>query len=475
MVAPHWAGTRPARTSGVTPLNSQRAIIPFVLSATKHTLAHAEYLLTTIQRLQGFQDVLPEDQPYWDLVLTTARNLAQRFGFQRLDIPIVENTDLYQRGVGTGSDFFVQKEMYTIDEGDGESITIRPEFTAGFMRAYLENGLSNWIQPVKLYTTGPAFRRERPQAGRFRQHNQINAEIIGESDPAADLEVMMLAMSLYHELGFKGLTFQLNSTGCPACKPAYIEALKTYLQDHLGKLSPLDQERLRRNPLRILDSKEKGMDELLAQAPHIVDYLCTDCENHFAELRHLLDALDQAYTVNFRLVRGIDYYTKTVFEVWAQGIGAQAAVCGGGRYDILAEALDGPPTPGVGFGSGIERIILSLKEQGVQPPTPPLPQVMVVHFGGRTKEAAVKLTFQLRQAGVATRLAFAREKRSLKSQLREANKHQIQLVLIMGEGELEQGMVAVRPLTGGEQRLVPLSAITDYIQQAMIVSHTQQP
>lgn len=423
--------------------------------------------MTNIQRLQGFQDVLPEDQPYWDLVMSKARTIAQRFGFQRLDIPLIENTELYQRGVGTGSDFFVQKEMYTIDEGDDESITLRPEFTAGFVRAYLENGMSNWVQPVKLYTTGPAFRRERPQAGRYRQHSQFNAEIIGESDPAADLEVMMLAMSLYRELGFKGLTFQLNSTGCPACKPVYIEALKTYLQDHLGKLSELDQERLRRNPLRILDSKEKGMDELLANAPHIADYLCDDCDRHFADLRGLLDALDQSYTINFRLVRGIDYYTKTVFEVWAEGIGAQAAVCGGGRYDILAEALGGPPTPGVGFGSGIERIILSLKEQGVQPIVPPVPPVMLVHFGGRTKEEAVKLTYTLRQAGIATRLAFARERRSMKSQLREANKHQVQLVVIVGESELEAGQVALRPLNGGEQVLVPLVETVRHIQNTL--------
>lgn len=419
--------------------------------------------MNTIQRLQGFQDVLPDEQPYWDLIGRQARLLAERFGFQRLDIPIIENSDLYQRGVGTGSDFFVQKEMYTLEEGDGESITLRPEFTAGFMRAYLENGLSNWVQPVKLYTIGPAFRRERPQAGRFRQHFQFNAEIIGESDPAADLEVMMLAMSLYRELGFTGLTFQLNSTGCPACKPTYIEALKTFLQDHLEKLSPLDQERLRRNPLRILDSKEKGMDELLADAPHILNYLCADCESHFADLRGLLDALEQSYTINFRLVRGIDYYTKTVFEVWAEGIGAQAAVCGGGRYDILAEALGGPPTPGVGFGSGIERIIRALKENGVHPPLPPVPSVMLVHFGGRTKEEAVKLTYTLRQAGIAARLAFARERRSLKSQLREANKQQIQTVIIVGESELAEGKVALRPLIGGEQTFVALSEVVGVV------------
>jgi histidyl-tRNA synthetase len=293
--------------------------------------------------------------------------------------------------VGEGSDFFVQKEMYTIEEDDGSSITLRPEFTAGFVRAYIQNGMGNWPQPVKLYTIGPSFRRERPQAGRLRQFSQLNCEILGEDDPAADVEIMMLAMSLFRDLGFKGLTFQFNSTGCPRCKPVYVEKLVVFLNDHLDKLADIDKERLAKNPLRVLDSKARGMDELLAGAPHIADHLCDDCREHFADVRGLLDALDQSYTLNFRLVRGIDYYTKTVFEVWQEGIGAQAALCGGGRYDGLAEGIGGPPTPGVGVGIGIERVALGMKEQGVEPAALAPQPVLVAHFGGATKTAAAQL------------------------------------------------------------------------------------
>lgn len=420
--------------------------------------------MAEIQRVTGMQDILPEERHYWDLVIASATDLAWRYGFQRIDVPIIEYTDLFARGMGTASDVFVQKEMYTIEESDGTSITLRPEFTAGLVRAYIENGMGSWPQPVKLYSIGPIFRRERPQAGRFRQHSQFDVEILGETDPAADVEVMMLGMNLLRSLGYQGVTFQLNSTGCPVCKPGYVAALKAYLTAHRDELAAVDQERLRRNPLRVLDSKEPGMDELLARAPHIIDCLCDDCESHFADLRQLLDALDQSYIINFRLVRGIDYYTKTVFEVWQEGIGAQSAVFGGGRYDGLAEAIGGPPTPSVGFGSGIERIILGMQEQGIEPP-PPLPQpVLIAHFGGRTKEAAVQLAARLRRAGIGTRLAFARQRRSMKSQMREADKHDVKTVLILGEAELDQGTVAVRPLDGGEQVQVPLDQVVEWLQ-----------
>lgn len=411
------------------------------------------------------QDVLPEDRRYWDMITAKATELARLYGFQRIDLPILEYTELYQRGVGEASDFFVQKEMYTLEESEGVTLTMRPEFTAGFMRAYIQNGMSSWPQPVKLYTIGPAFRRERQQAGRYRQHSQFNCEILGEEDPAADVEVMMLAMNLYRSLGYQGLTFQLNSTGCPTCKPAYVQKLTEYLAQHLDKLGDIDKERIQRNPLRVLDSKEPGMDALLANAPHIIDHLCDDCEAHFNDLRTMLDALDQSYSINFRLVRGIDYYTKTVFEVWAEGIGAQAAVCGGGRYDGLAEDIGGPSTPGVGFGSGIERIVLGMQEAGIEPPAPEQPTVLVAHFGGATKETAVQLTFQLRAAGIGTRLAFARDKRSMKSQMREANKHDIQTVLILGESEVAQESVMVRPLDGGDQTLVKLAEVVAWLKK----------
>ncbi len=418
-----------------------------------------------IQRLTGMYDVLPDERRYWDVITAAAEDVARRSGFERIDLPILEATELFVRGVGTGSDFFVQKEMYTITEEDGSSITLRPEFTAGFVRAYIQNGMSNWPHPVKLYTVGPGFRRERPQAGRFRQHIQINAEILGEDDPAADVEVMMLAMNIYRALGFRELTFQLNSTGCPRCKPGYVRELVSYLGDHLDKLADIDKERLGKNPLRVLDSKERGMDELLAGAPHIADHLCDDCREHFVDARGLLDALDQSYTINFRLVRGIDYYTKTVFEVWQEGIGSQSALCGGGRYDGLSEDIGGPPTPGVGFGTGVERIILGMKEQGVVLPLPAPLSVLIAHFGGATKTAAVGLAFLLREAGIGTRVAFARGKRSLKSQMREANHRAARFALLIGEDELNESMVAVKPLASGEEQTrVPLAEIVDWLQ-----------
>jgi histidyl-tRNA synthetase len=409
------------------------------------------------------QDVLPEERRTWDWIIATAVDLAEQYGFARIDTPVIEETALFSRGMGTASDVFVQKEMYTIEEPDGSSITLRPEFTAGVMRAYLQNGMSSWPQPVKLFLIGPIFRRERPQAGRYRQHSQFNAEILGETDPAADLEVMMLAMNLYRTLGYKGLAFQLNSTGCSVCKPVYIARLKEYLAAHESELATIDRERLTKNPLRVLDSKEPGMDALLAEAPHIVDSLCEDCAAHFSDLRGMLDALEEPYTINFRLVRGIDYYTKTVFEVWAEGIGAQAAVCGGGRYDGLSEALGGPSVPGVGFGSGIERIVLGLQEQELAPPPISPPRVFIAHFGGATKEAAIKLTYRLREAGIGTQTAFARERRSMKSQMREANRQGARFVIILGDEEVAQGLVTVRPLDGGDQQQMPASDLVEWL------------
>lgn len=412
------------------------------------------------------QDVLPADRAYWDKVIGAAEETARLYAFQRLDVPIIEDTALFERGVGTASDFFVQKEMYTIEEEDGDSITLRPEFTAGVVRAYVENGLSNETQPVKLYTFGPIFRRERPQAGRYRQHSQFNCEIIGETDPAADAEVIGLALAYLRRLGLRGLSVQLNSTGCRQCKPAYVEKLRAFLETRPEKLSPVDQERLRRNPLRVLDSKEPGMDAVLAEAPHIADHLCADCAAHYAELLQILDRLGVDYRQNFRLVRGIDYYVQTVFEVWAEGIGAQAALFGGGRYDGLSEAIGGPPAPAVGFGSGIERVILAMQAQGVEAPQPPTPLVMIVHFGGETKMAALELAQELRGAGISAFFAFARERRSMKSQMREAGRRQVRYTLIVGEDEVEQGVVTVRPMDEGEQTVVPRAGLVAWLQQA---------
>lgn len=421
--------------------------------------------MASIQRVTGMQDVLPQERQYWDWIVATANDVAGRFGFERLDVPVMEYTELFVRGIGTGSDFFVQKEMYTIEEEDGASLTLRPDFTASMVRAYIENGLFNETQPVKVYTIGPMFRRERPQAGRFRQHTQFNCEILGEDDPAADAEIMTLARMHLQQLGYRGISFRLNSTGCRQCKPAYVEKLKAYLMEYWDDLAEIDRERMRRNPLRILDSKEPGMDELLENAPHIADHLCQDCADHFAHLQELLDALEIPYTVNFRLVRGIDYYVKTVFEVWAEGIGAQAALIGGGRYDGLAEDIGGPSTPGVGVGIGVERVMLGLMEQGIEPPPLKPPLVMVTHFGGKTKVESVRLAHALREAGIGAVIAFGRQDRSMKSQMREADKRNVRFTLILGEKELADDTVAVRDMVGGEQTTVLRDELLGWLRE----------
>jgi histidyl-tRNA synthetase len=377
-------------------------------------------------------------------------------------VPVFEITDLFARGIGAVTDI-VEKEMYTFDDKGGNSITLRPEFTAGTVRAYIENGMRVRPQPVKLYSIGPIFRYERPQAGRYRQHTQFNVEILGEQEPAADLEVMLLMWDLYAGLGFEGLSFQLNSTGCPDCRPEYVETLESYYQQHVGELCDDCRRRLERNPLRVLDCKAGQCQPVIAAAPYIGDHLCDVCAGHFALLREYLDLLDRPYTLNHRLVRGLDYYTKTVFEVWASGIGAQAAVCGGGRYDGLAEVLGGPPTPGVGVAAGLERIILVMKAQGVDVPSLFSPPVFLIHLGRQARREAVRLADALRRAGVGAWLAFG--ERGIRSQLREAGKREARYAAILAEDELSRGVAAVRDMQAGEQIEVRLAELVTWLQE----------
>jgi len=413
------------------------------------------------QAPRGTQDILPADRPYWRYVTEEMHTVAALFGFSQIDTPIFEETGLYVRGVGEGTDI-VDKEMYSFQDKGGAEITLRPEWTAGVMRAYIEHGMHVWPQPVKLYSMGPIFRFERPQAGRFRQHHQFNVEVLGEIDPAVDLEVMSVAWTLLTRLGYRGLSFQLNSTGCPKCRPAYRRALVDYFRAYEDRLNDVDRRRLTINPLRLLDSKEEAAQPLLDAAPHSADYLCEECATHLATLRGYLDALSMPHSINFRLVRGLDYYTKTVFEVWAEGIGAQAAVCGGGRYDRLIEELGGPPTPGIGFGMGIERVIASLKQQEVQPPSLPAPRVQVSPLGEEARVAAIKLVRQLREAGIGALLAFGN--RSLKSQLKGADKAHIEYALILGEQELAQGTILVREMATSQQMPVNHGEILNWLR-----------
>lgn len=403
----------------------------------------------------GTQDILPDDQAIWTHVLAHVTKLAQQYGFQRIDTPVIEHTELFARGVGDATDI-VEKEMYTFKDKGGESLTLRPEFTAGFVRAYIENGMQVLPQPVKLYSIGPLFRYERPQAGRFRQFHQFNAEIFGTPDPLADLEIMLLAWDVYAGLGFDALSFQLNSTGCPVCRPHYVEALKTHYHAHEARICEDCRRRLDKNPLRVLDCKQETCQPVIAEAPKISDYLCDDCRTHFATLRQYLDSLNRPYTINHRLVRGLDYYTKTVFEVWAEGIGAQAAVCGGGRYDGLMALLGGPPQPGVGFAVGLERTVLLLKTRGITVPELPVPPVYLAYLGDAARPQAVHLLVTIRNAGIGAQMAMGG---SLKSQLRQADKRGARLLLILGEDELARGEVTLRDLQHATQETLPISEV----------------
>ena len=416
------------------------------------------------QAPRGTQDILPADRPYWRYVTEQMHQVAELFGFQQIDPPIFEETKLFVRGVGQGTDI-VDKEMYSFEDKGGADLTLRPEFTAGVMRAYIEHGMHVLPQPVKLYSIGPIFRYERPQAGRYRQHHQFNVESIGEMDPAVDLEVMSVAWTLLSRLGFKGLNFQLNSTGCPKCRPAYRRALVDYFQPHYESLNEVDRRRLSINPLRLLDSKEEAAQPLLGGAPHSINYLCEECALHLSTLRSYLDAVDMPHTVNFRLVRGLDYYTKTVFEIWAQGIGAQAALFGGGRYDGLVEELGGPPTPGIGFGMGIERVILSLKEQGITLPPLPAPRVQVSSLGEAARIPAIRLVNELRAAGIPALLAFGG--RSLKSQLKGADKAGMAYTIILGDDELASGVVVVRDMSSSEQTPVAAGQVVAWLKERL--------
>lgn len=414
-------------------------------------------------RITGMNDVLFDDQPYWRHVLQHVQRVTDLFGYRRLDVPIMEVTPLFVRGVGEGTDI-VEKEMYTFEDRDGASVSLRPEFTAGIMRAYIENGLHVLPTPLKVWTTGPIFRHEKPQAGRYRQHSQFDIEVIGEQDPAVDVEVISVAWQLFTDLGFTGLRLHVNSTGCTACKPDYVQQLVDYFTPLVGRLPEVDRMRLRKNPLRILDSKEAATQPLLAAAPHIVEHLCADCGAHFARLRTYLDALQRPYQVNYRIVRGLDYYTKTVFEIKADGLGAQDTVCGGGRYDGLIEQLGGPPTPGIGFGSGIERIVMAMQQIGLSAPPDPTPRVMVCYLGEAAKVAAVQLAETLRRAETGALLAFG--DRSLKAQLKSANRAEATFAVILGEEEIKAGLATVRDMAHGRQEQVPLDGILAWLRAA---------
>jgi histidyl-tRNA synthetase len=415
---------------------------------------------------RGTNDVLPADQPYWRLIRQTAERITARFGYQPIDIPIFEESGLFERGAGESSDI-VRKELYRIEPRteDAKRYALRPEPTAGIARAYIQHGLFNLPRPVKLWLIGPMLRYDRPQAGRVRQFSQFDIEALGESDPALDAEVIELLWRFYDELGLRDLTVLLNSIGDQNCRPAYIEELRAYYRPHLDELCADDRERFEKNPLRLFDCKEERCRPIMQAAPLLLDRLCEPCREHFARLRAYLTDLGIRFEVDPLLVRGLDYYTRTVFEFVPPNATQQGTVGAGGRYDGLVELLGGRPTPGIGFGTGIERIILNMKRSGAEPPPLPAAEVYVAHLGDAVREEAVKLASELRRAGIPTLLAFG--DRSLKAQFRSAGATGANFVIVLGENELANGVVGLRDLRAHGQTDVPRSEIVGRLQEAI--------
>ena len=410
---------------------------------------------------RGTSDILPKEQLYWRYTEQKAVNICQLYGYERIDAPAFEDTGLFLRTVGEGTDI-VEKEMYTFEDRGGNKITLRPEGTAPVCRAYLEHGLHNLPQPVKLYYMAAIFRYERPQAGRYRQHYQFGYEAIGDDDPTLDAEVIDMAWRFFESLNLRHLSLQLNSIGCKQCRPGYLAVLKDYYANYTHDLCSDCKTRLKRNPLRLLDCKKPLCQQLADSAPRSVDHLCPQCAEHFNRLKQYLGLLELPFVLNHRLVRGLDYYTRTVFEVQPEDEGAQSTLGGGGRYDDLIEELGGKPTPALGFAMGIERIVLNLKKQGVFIPPLPKPQVFIAHIGDDARAEAIKLAARLRRTGIGVIEAVG--SKSLKAQLRQANALDTHHTVIIGEQEVKTGTVILRDMTTAQQKTVPLDELEKHLQ-----------
>ncbi len=406
---------------------------------------------------RGTADILPEEQAYWHFVENKAAETCRLYGYNKLETPVFEDSQLFFRSIGEGTDI-VTKEMYIFQDQSGNSLALRPEGTAPICRAYLQHGFASRPQPVKLYYLASLFRYERPQAGRFRQHHQFGYEAIGEADPALDAEVIDMAWRFYTSLGLNGLSLQLNSIGCRQCRPGYLDKLKAYYYAHTDKLCPDCRTRLEKNPLRLLDCKNPSCQSVADAAPKNSDLLCSECSGHFKAVQHYLAVLEIPFAINHRLVRGLDYYTRTVFEIQPPDEGGQSALGGGGRYDGLIEELGGKPTPAIGFASGIERIIINLKKQNVPVPELNLPSVFIAYLGDAAKSAAIKLASDLRLSGIGAVLSMG--ERSMKAQLRQANNLSMEHALIIGEDEIKNGTVMLRNMKEGGQESIPLHEVT---------------
>ncbi|NCC95385.1 MAG: histidine--tRNA ligase [Synergistales bacterium] len=418
----------------------------------------------SIKAPRGVRDILPEDSWKWNYTLEVTRKIADLFSYREVHLPIFEQTDLFARGIGDTTDV-VEKEMYTFTDKGGRSITLRPELTASMVRSYLEHNMSGGQQPVKLWEVGPMFRYERPQKGRYRQFWQLDFESIGSDSPMVDLEVIMTAIELFSRLGMSNLEVILNSVGCPKCRPVYRNALMDFLRPRLGELCDTCQNRFDRNPLRILDCKDEKCKEITEGAPAIFESLCEECSEHFKAVTSGLDSLGVVYHIDKRLVRGLDYYTKTAFEVQSGDLGAQNAVCGGGRYDNLSEAIGGPHVPGVGFAAGLDRIVLTMEQQGCSFGKEPSPSVYVVCIDEQARASAVDVLYRLRREGISADMDYMG--RGMKAQIKSAVNGGSLVACILGGDEVARGVVMVKDLEKSQQEEVSLDQVVSRVAQIL--------
>ncbi len=411
--------------------------------------------MSPIRAVRGVRDILPGESRRWQRVEAAAREVFETYGYREIRIPLFERTELFARGIGDETDI-VRKEMYTFDDRGGESLTLRPEATASLLRAYIEHGLHVEPKPVRLYTLGPMFRYERPQAGRYRQFHQADVEALGETHPALDAEVIAMLLDFFGALGLASrLELHINSIGDAGTRPVYIARLVEYLAPFRDRLCGECQARLGRSPLRVLDCKVPDCQPIIEKAPSILDSLSAEAARHFESVRQGLDAMGIRYTVNPRLVRGLDYYVRTTFEVLTGELGAQNAVAGGGRYDGLIQQLEGPPDPGIGFAIGLERVVLLLGEG--EPASPPL--ALLIPLGEAALRGLMPVARAARRAGVGVELGYG--SRKLQKELERANRLGVAWAVIAGDNELARGEAIVREMTTGEQRRVRLERLAD--------------
>lgn len=410
---------------------------------------------------KGTKDVLPAQSYKWQFVEDCARRVARQFNIKEVRTPVFEHTELFARGVGDTTDI-VNKEMYTFVDKGGRSVTLKPEGTAGVARMFIENGLASSPLPMKSFYITPCYRYERPQAGRLREFHQFGVEVYGSPAPAADAEVIFAASSFLKELGINDTRLELNSIGCKTCRASYNAALKEYFRPHIGEMCATCRERFDKNPLRMLDCKEDGCKKIAAGAPKILDYLCPDCASHFESVKNLLAAQGIEFVVNPNIVRGLDYYTRTVFEFVSTSIGAQGTVCAGGRYDGLIAELGGPQTPAVGFAAGLERLILLMENTSVPFPAAPVPDIYIAGMDDESRAKAFALAGQLRSQDVSAECDLM--ERSVKAQLKYADKLGATFVAVIGENELKEGAVNVKKMADGSSQNVPFDGLCNYIK-----------